>query len=411
MAPVKTAFNDIKDVRVFAQAIVDTIRDPLLVLDGGLRVIAASRSFYNIFQVDPEDTEGRHVYALGGGQWNIPALRTLLEKILPEQTVMEGFEVDADFPGIGHRTMLLNSRKVFYEGHASTTLLLAFEDVTERRVIEREKEDLVQQKKELLEQTQELLNQKGILLQEMQHRIANSLQIIASILMLKAGSVTSDETREHLQDAHRRVMSVAAVQQHLQASGRVDLVDIAPYLSKLCETLGASMIADSRPISLRVQAEDGTAGSAHAVSIGLIVTELVINALKYAFPYDQQDGEVIVSYKVAGSDWKLTISDNGVGMSTNGAGIATNGAAPRKGGLGTSLVMALAQHLGAQVETASGPNGVIVSITHGAAVAWNSSERSSAQSHWPEVAIAVEPSSSPSAAGESARSNPGVHPN
>jgi two-component sensor histidine kinase len=359
---VKTAFNEIKDARVFAEAIVNTIRDPLLVLDGDLRVIAASRSFYNIFQVDPEDTEGRHVYALGGGQWNIPALRALLEKILPEHTVMEDFEVDAEFSGIGRRTMLLNSRKVFYEGHDSTTLLLAFEDVSARRTIEREKEELVQQKKELLEKTQQLLTEKDMLFQEMQHRVANSLQIIASILMLKAGSVSSDETREHLQDAHRRVMSVAAVQQHLQASGRVDLVDMAPYLSKLCQTLGASMITDSRPVSLRVEAEEGTTGSAHAVSIGLIVTELVINALKHAFPNDRQDGEVIVSYKVAGPDWKLTVSDNGAGLSADGTG-------PRKGGLGTSLVRALAQHLNAQVETASGPHGVSVSIIHNAAVA------------------------------------------
>ncbi len=359
-ATVKTAFNDIKDARVFAEAIVDTIRDPLLVLDGDLRVIAASRSFYNTFRVDPEDTKGRHVYALGGGQWNIPALRALLEKILPEHTVMEDFEVDAEFPGIGHRTMLLNSRKVFYEGHASTTLLLAFEDVTGRRTIEREKEDLVQQKKELLEQTQQLLTEKDILFQEMQHRVANSLQIIASILMLKAGSVSSDETRGHLQDAHRRVMSVAAVQQHLQASGRADLVDIAPYLSKLCQSLGASMISDGRPVLLRVQAEEGATDSAHAVSIGLIVTELVINALKYAFPDNRQDGEVIVSYNVAGADWKLTVSDNGAGMSADGT-------EPRKGGLGTSLVRALAQHLNAQVETASGANGVSVSIIHGGA--------------------------------------------
>jgi two-component sensor histidine kinase len=363
LGTVKTAFNDIKDARVFAEAIVDTIRDPLLVLDGDLRVIAASRSFYNIFQVDPDDTEGRHVYELGGGQWNIPALRSLLEKILPEHTVMEDFEVHAEFPGIGRRTMLLNSRKVFYEGHASTTLLLAFEDVTGRRTVEREKEVLVQQKKELLEKTQELLTEKSILFQEMQHRVANSLQIIASILMLKAGSVSSDETREHLHDAHRRVMSVAAVQQHLQASGQVDLVDIAPYLSKLCQTLGASMIADSRPVLLRVQAEEGATGSAHAASIGLIVTELVINALKHAFPDDRQDGEVVVSYKVAGSDWKLTVSDNGVGMPADGI------VPPRKAGLGTSLIKALAQHLDAQVETTSGPNGMTVSIIHNAATA------------------------------------------
>ena len=118
----------------------------------------------------------------------------------------------------------------------------------------------------------------------MQHRIVNSLQIIASILMLKARAVTSEETRQHLQDAHRRVMSVAAVQQHLHASARADTVEIAPYLSKLCESLAESMIGESRPATLTVTADKGWAVSADAVSLGLIVTELVINALKYAFP-------------------------------------------------------------------------------------------------------------------------------
>jgi hypothetical protein len=105
------------------------------------------------------------------------------------------------FPGF----MLLNARAVFYADHAHTTLLLAFEDVTERRAIEREKE-------ELLRQTEELLRQKDVLLRELEHRVANSLQIIASILMLKARTVTSEETRQHLQDAHQRVMALAAVQ-------------------------------------------------------------------------------------------------------------------------------------------------------------------------------------------------------
>jgi two-component sensor histidine kinase len=96
---------------------------------------------------------------------------------------MDAFEVEHEFPRIGHRIMLLNARAVFYADKSHTTLLLAFEDVTERRAIEREKE-------ELLRQTEELLRQKDVLLREMEHRVANSLQIIASILMIKARTVT-----------------------------------------------------------------------------------------------------------------------------------------------------------------------------------------------------------------------------
>ena len=211
-------FTAIADAWALAQGIVDTVREPVLVLDKELRVIAASRSFYSVFKVSPEDTQGRLLYALGDGQWDIPKLRVLLEKIIPEQGVMEGYEVEHEFPGLGHRTMCLNARQVFYEGGADTTILLGIEDVTERRVLEREKD--------------ELLRQKDVLLEELQHRIANSLQIIASIILMKARAVQSEETRLHLQDAHKRVMSIAAVQKHLHASGIGGSIEIAPYLSQ-----------------------------------------------------------------------------------------------------------------------------------------------------------------------------------
>src|SRR3989337_640883 len=106
---------------------------------------------------------------------------------------------------------------------AHTTTLLAFEDVTDRRAVE--------------EQVQELLRDKDLLLEEMQHRVANSLQIIASILLLKARTVQSEETRLQLHDAHQRVLSVAAVQQHLHSPVRGEPIEIGEYLSKLCETL------------------------------------------------------------------------------------------------------------------------------------------------------------------------------
>ena len=121
-----------------------------------------------------------------------------------------------------------------------SALLLAIEDVTHRRDTEREKD--------------ELLRQKEVLLQEMQHRVANSLQIIASILLLKARTVQSEETRLHLQDAHQRVMSVATVQQQLHASGLNERIEIGPYLTKLCESLAKSMVGERWPLSIKVEA-------------------------------------------------------------------------------------------------------------------------------------------------------------
>jgi len=336
-------FPAIADAWALAQGIVDTVREPVLVLDKELRVLAASRSFYSAFKVTPEDTHGRLLYTLGDGQWDIPALRVLLEKIIPEKGVMEGYEVEHEFPGLGHRTMHLNARQVFHEGDAGATILLGMEDVTARIVLEREKD--------------ELLQEKDMLLLELQHRIANSLQIVASIILLKARTVQSEETRIHLQDAHKRVMSIAAVQQQLHASGVIGAVEVAPYLSRLCDTLASSMIGDSRPVVLQMIGEGGNASSRQAESLGLIVTELVMNALKHAFPDEKTEGLITVAYDRRGTDWRLSVSDNGIGKPKNGF-------APAKSGLGTGIIKALSHQLDAQVETVAGLEGTTVSVTH-----------------------------------------------
>jgi two-component sensor histidine kinase len=336
-------FTDVADACALAHAIVDTVREPVLVLDKDLRVIAANRSFYSTFKVNPDDTQGRPLYALGDGQWDIPKLRLLLDKIVPEHGIMEDYEVEHEFPDLGNRTMRLNARQVFYEGGAGTTILLGIEDITDLRCLESQKD--------------ELLQQKDLLFEEMQHRIANSLQIVASIILMKARAVESEETRLHLQDAHTRVLSVVAVQRQLRASGDGGPVEMTPYLSRLCETLASSMIGRARPISLNVVGEGGSAAPRQAESLGLIVTELVMNSLKHAFPEDTSRGEIIVAYETAGTDWKLSVSDNGVGRPD---GVFAQG----KSGLGTSIVKALSQHLDAQVETLSGSRGTTVSITH-----------------------------------------------
>jgi two-component sensor histidine kinase len=230
-------------------------------------------------------------------------------------------------------------------------MTLQRKDVTARRALERERGDL-------LRKQESLLREKDVLLEEMEHRVGNSLQIIAAIILMKSRMVKSEETRIHLQDAHKRVMSVAAVQQYLHVSGASGPVKMGPYLSKLCESLKTSMIGDYRPTTLKVTSDGGSVTSRQAVSLGLIVAELILNALKHAFPDNNKtDRQVAVEFDVTGTNWKLSVADNGIGAPVSVF-------AQAKTGLGTSIINALAQQLDARVDVLSGAQGTTVSITH-----------------------------------------------
>ena len=123
---------------LYLENIVDTVREPMLVLDRALMVRTASRAFYQTFRVTKEETERQLIHSLGDGQWNIPALRTLLEEVLRTDKSFQDFEVTHDFPTLGQRVMLLNARKLWREGNHSELVLLAIEDVTERKRLEDE---------------------------------------------------------------------------------------------------------------------------------------------------------------------------------------------------------------------------------------------------------------------------------
>ncbi len=120
----------VQEAREYAESIVETVREPLLVLDGDLKIISANRSFFKTFQVKPEETKGSLIYELGNRQWDIPRLRELLEDILPQNTIFEGFEVEHHFPTIGRRKMLLNARKIVSETMGKKMILLGIEDIT-----------------------------------------------------------------------------------------------------------------------------------------------------------------------------------------------------------------------------------------------------------------------------------------
>lgn len=344
------SLDRVGEARSLAQVIVETVREPLLVLDEDFKILAASDSFHKSFQISASQTFHRALFTMEDGAWNIPVLHQLLGRALAESDPIEGFPFSHDFPRIGLRHFLLHVRRVKYDERNRIIILTGFEDITDRQAIEADKA-------RLQTQSDQLLKREHTLLEEMQHRIVNSLQIIASILMLKARTVTSDEAREHLQDAHRRVMSVAEVQKYLHSKVGQDTVELAPYLTKLCASLASSMIGEASNTKLQVECGPGTVVSADAVSIGLIITELVINALKYAFPDKRDAALVTVSYHMNAFGWILSVSDNGVGK-------AGGDATPTKGGLGTSLVTALAHQLGAKVATESSVSGMRVSITH-----------------------------------------------
>ena len=342
-------FSDHYQAQELALAIVNTLPEPFLVLDDTLHLLAASRCFYEVYGEDPAQAHGRSLFELSGGQWDIPGLRQLLRAVLPDHASLDGFEFEGDFGKLGKRTIQLNALPLRDAGDKSKMVLVAIKDITERRVAEEEKQ-------RLLEHTEELLEQQKTLLREMRHRISNSLQIIASILLLKAGSVTSEETKKELRAAHQRVMSVAAVQGHLQASDGIEQIEMGPYLTKLASGLAASMVGPKQNIDIKVLSDKGTLPTSHAVSIGLIVTELIMNAVKYAFPKPRASARIRVTFETAGGDWKLTVSDNGVGRRPAPE-------EPASTGLGTTLIAALAKQLGAVVSEASTKKGLAVHIT------------------------------------------------
>src|SRR3989339_503764 len=158
--------EQLKDERDYAESIIGTIREPLLVLDKDLRVVSASRSFYDTFKVKAKETEGNLVYKLGNEQWNIPALRILLTNILPEKSVFQDYEVEHEFKTIGKKNMILNAKELKSENHKNRLILLAIEDVTEKRkaeekvkaaeVIKAANEQLIAANKQLMSTEQQL---------------------------------------------------------------------------------------------------------------------------------------------------------------------------------------------------------------------------------------------------------------
>ncbi len=322
-------------------ALVVTSSTPLVLLDQDLVVRAASQSFCRSFGLDSRTVVGAVIFVLGDGEWDIPQLRSLLTATASGHAAIDAYEMDLKRAGQADRCLVINAHAVHGLDAAQVRLIMAVTDVTDARQAAREKDALVQE--------------KLVLLQELNHRIANSLQIIASVLMQRVRRVQSEETRGHLRDAHNRVMAVATLQRQLSsaASGQVAL---RPYFTELCASIGASMILDHDLITIAVEDDETSTTADRSVSLGLIITELVINALKHAFPSVTVKGAIRIGFHTDPDGWTLTVADDGVGFAGQPESAHS--------GLGTGIVKALAGQLAATVVVAAAQPGTLVSIIH-----------------------------------------------
>jgi signal transduction histidine kinase/CheY-like chemotaxis protein len=312
----RQAESDFRAIETYAQDIVDTVREPLLILDTTLRVQSGNRAFYHTFKVSPEETENRLIYELGNGQWDIPDLRTLLEDIVPKSSVFNDFELEHDFPALGRRVMLLNARKL-QAGHHGALVVLAMEDVTERR---RAEEEVAKAK-----EASELANRtKSLFLANMSHELRTPLNAIVGY---------SEMLQEEAED--RKLDSFGADLEKINQSGRQllglinDILDLSKIeagkmelyledfdLTELIDEVAATMapMVEKNSNKLNIErAKDIGAMHADRVKVRQALLNLLSNAAKFT-----HDGSITLESgreMMDDADWIVfRVTDTGIGL-------------------------------------------------------------------------------------------------
>ena len=257
----------LRNAHVQTQGMVDTIPEPLLVLDQNLCVETANRAFFETFKLTRDETIGRPLYELGNGQWNISELRLLLEAVIPKSTAVIGFEVDNDFPGLGDRNMLVSARRLFHPDNNSMRLLLWIEDVTIR--VQREKE-------------------KDLLLGELRHRMKNLLALVQSLARQTA--VEGRTATEYRDSFLGRFQALAQAHEIAFAQqGGAQLNELVERTLQPYSTDQMALVLESGPtVTLR---------AAQVTPVNMILHELATNAVKHG-AFSTSGGQVRVSWTV-----------------------------------------------------------------------------------------------------------------
>jgi signal transduction histidine kinase/CheY-like chemotaxis protein len=309
----------LEQIESYAQDVVDTVREPLLILDSSLRVHSANRAFYQTFHVSAEETENRLIYELGNGQWDIPDLRTLLEDIVPMSSVFNDFELEHDFPVIGRRVMLLNARKLRQGSHAEL-LVLAMEDVTERRRAEAE----VAKAKEAAETANRT---KSLFVANMSHELRTPLNAILGFSeMLQEEAVDRELTEfsadlqkistagKHLLGLINDILDLSKIE-----AGKMELhlevFDIPSLIAEVASTIEMQVASNGNSLEVVCPVDIGVMrADSSKVRQGLF--NLVSNAAKFT-----HGGQIRVEAErqtMDGLDWIIfRVSDTGIGLSAD----------------------------------------------------------------------------------------------
>ena len=294
----------IDSAREYAESIVTTVREPLLVLDAQLHVRSANRSFYETFQVTPAETEGRFLYGLGDGQWDIPALRTLLEEILPRNPSFQDFEVNHDFEHIGQKTMLLNARCFPPEGRFEL-ILLAIEDITDRRRAERAVEEAERRKDEFI----------AVLAHELRNPLA-AINMAAHLVQ----RTDSEKDRSwglgvighQVKNLNRLIEDLLDVSRI--SKGKIHLrkeaVDLASVIARAVESVTALVKEREHELTVSVPREPMVV-EGDPTRLEQVFGNLLTNAAKYT----EKGGRITVTAGAEGGDFIVRVRDTGEGIS------------------------------------------------------------------------------------------------
>ncbi len=305
----------------YAESIINTVREPLIALDQNLRVVKASRSFYEFFKVKPEDTLGHLIYDLGNKQWDIDKLRELLETILPQKTTFDDYEVEHDFSTIGKRTMLLNARQIERLLGRERIMLLAIEDITERRKIENGLEKAHKDLEMLTAELQRVARVKSEFLANMSHELRTPLNSINGF-----SEVLYDETFGTLNEKQKKyVNNVLTSGKHLLLlinqildmakveAGKMKLALSSLPMKNLLNDISlllADMVRKKKVQMLLEIAEDLPNIEADELKVKEVIYNLLSNAVKFT----PEGGKIGMRAKKADSDIEIVVWDTGVGI-------------------------------------------------------------------------------------------------
>jgi len=320
--------TEIQDAREYAENIVETVHKPLVVLNSDLKILTANHSFYETFKVTPGETIGNFIYDLGNGQWDIPKLRVLFEDILPNDSVFNEYEVDHDFQDIGHKIILLNARQIFRKNIGSHIILLAMEDITERKKVEAERvrlEQVLQDKNVELERATHLAEKanlaKSEFLSSMSHELRTPLSAILGFgQLLESGSPlpTPNQQRSieqilkagwYLLELINEILDLALIESG-KLSMSLEPVSL-PEIMKECAALIEPQASENTIKVTFTPPEKICVVKADRTRLKQVLINLLSNAIKYNRP----GGSVVVTSTLTTTDAiRISVRDTGNGL-------------------------------------------------------------------------------------------------